>query len=78
MANEYTVHAVGTFDSGTLTIETSPDGTNFTSVGANGVFTAANQVDLSILSDSDDPVLIRATLAGATSPDIDIFLYDVR
>lgn len=76
--DKYTVHAVGTFGGGTLTIETSPDGTNYTSVGANGVFTAAGQVDLSLMSDADDPLLIRATIASSTTPDVDIYLYDVR
>ena len=76
--DKYTTHVVGTFGTGTVTIETSPDGINFTSVGSNGVFTENGQADLSLMSDAGDPLLIQATLSGSAGSDVDIFLYDVR
>jgi len=75
----YNVYVFGTFGSGTVTVETSPDsGTTYVSVGSDGVFTANGQVQLTLKSDAETPVLIRATIAGSTSPDVDITLFDAR
>lgn len=58
-----TFAAVGTFGSGTLTLQISVDGTNFVSSGLT--LTANGKVDLAIPCRQ-----ARWSLAGATTPDI--------
>lgn len=61
-------YAVGTFGSGTITLEYSLDGGSswLTADADNLVFTAAGRANFQLPN-----CLLRITLSGATSPDID-------
>ncbi len=77
--NTLTFFVTGTFGAGTVTLETSPDsGTTWVSVGSDGEFTADGQVDLILRSDPTTPLLVRATIAGSTTPDVDTVFFDMR
>jgi hypothetical protein len=68
------VSAVGTFGSGTLTIQGSPDGI--------GWYDLTDEFDGSVLALTangmarivGDHPYIRATLVGATTPDVDVWI----
>lgn len=73
------VGAYGTFGSGTLTFEMSYDnGTTYFAMtdaaGNNFELTADGANNINVGKD----VLVRGTLSGATSPDIDITYTDIR
>ena len=80
------VYASGTFGGGTLTIQISNDGgttwfaaTNsvgnvtFTGDGADRLFLLAGDV-----RNNDKQIKVRGSLSGATSPDINVTIADVR
>lgn len=72
---EGTITAVGTFGGGTLTIEASFDGGVVWTAQTDGTFTEAGSLNIKI-----GPSFIRTTLAGSTTPDIDVYIVgnDVR
>jgi len=67
--NSFSIAVFGTFDSGTVTIEVALDGTNYAPLDA---FTSAGFGSYTIHVDNGSK--IRATLAGATSPDITVLM----
>jgi len=71
------VQATGTFDSGTVTLQGSNDGTNWVSLvdpqGNAIAFTAAGGEQL-----LETPVWIRPIISGGTSPAINIILNCVK
>lgn len=63
-----TVHADGTFGSGTLSLEVSSDGgTTYTNGGTSVQLTAEGLFNFTLPSDE---LIVRLDLAGATSPTI--------
>ncbi len=75
----------GTFDSGTATVQVSPDGgtTKFTVKDQSGsdIAPTANfysNFELGIANVNGEELEIYVNLAGATSPDITVDLYDTR
>lgn len=76
-----TIFITGTFGSGTATLQISDDGgTDYVdvldNVGAAVTFTANKAVNVEIASDAVDPVLLTFNLAGATSPNLVMTVYD--
>lgn len=78
-----TVHVIGTFGGGTVTLATSVDGgttivpipTDQFSLTANG----ADNVDkLGVTNTLDGAIELYATIAGATTPDLTITVHDNR
>jgi len=67
--NSFSLAVFGTFGGGTVTIEVSLDGTNYVVLDS---FTAAGFGTYTIFVDNGSK--IRATLAGATSPDITVLM----
>jgi hypothetical protein len=72
---EGSVNATGTFGGGTLSIEASFDGGTTWVAQTDGEFTTAGTLNIKI-----GPCYLRTTLAGATTPDIDVNIVgnDVR
>ena len=81
-STEYTAYVQGTFDSGTATLQTSTDGTNWVDVldqsGAAVTFTANKSVNFTHKSAAEDPAKVSVNLAGATSPSLNFILYDSK
>lgn len=67
--NSFGIAVFGTFDGGTVTIEVALDGTNYTPLDT---FTAAGFRNYT--AHVDNGTMIRASLAGATSPDINVLM----
>lgn len=67
--NSFSIAVFGTFDSGTVTIEVALDGTNYAPLDT---FTSAWMGTYTLHVDNGSK--IRATLAGATSPDITVLM----
>lgn len=67
--NAFSIAVYGTFDSGTVTIEVALDGTNYAPLDS---FTSAGFGNYTIFVDNGSK--IRATLAGATSPNINVLM----
>lgn len=67
--NSFSLAVFGTFGGGTVTIEVALDGTNYVVLDS---FTAAGFGTYTIFVDNGSK--IRATLAGATSPDITVLM----
>ncbi len=63
--NSFSIAVFGTFDSGTVTVEIALDGENYAPLDT---FTAAGFKTYTV--HVDNGTKIRATLAGATEPDI--------
>lgn len=64
-----TVHADGSFGSGTLSLEVSSDGgTTYTNGGTSVQLTAEGLFNFTLPSDE---LMVRLDLTGATAPDID-------
>lgn len=64
----------GTFDSGTATLEMSVDGgTTWVAVDSSNAALTANGVFNTTLGEC----LLRVTLSGSTSPDLDVYYTDV-
>lgn len=85
--NRATLYVYGTFGSGTASLLVSPDGggtyINVTdSLGNNIAFTANGVVNFELYGNGDPiankTVKLRLTLAGATSPDLNYVIDDVR
>ena len=81
-ANRVSYIASGTFDSGTVSVQLSPDaGSTWVDNIDNGspvAFTAADARAIEANSDSNAPVVLGFNLTGATSPSITIKVYDNR
>ena len=85
--NRGSVYVFGTFGSGTVTLQASPDGgTTFIdipdAIGSSITFTANGMTNFELYGnadiDSDEQVIIRLALAGATSPSITYIVNDIR
>lgn len=79
--NQYTYIAVGTFGSGTVTVQVSPDGTNWVSNIDNGstlTFTEADSNRIIAGSDEDQPVFLGFSMANSTNPNVTIYVYNNR
>lgn len=81
--NVFTLYAIGTWGSGTLVLDSSPDaGTTYVDVndssGTQVSFTADGQVNFELQTSNSDPVILKATLSGSSSPDLDVILFDSR
>lgn len=75
--------AYGTWGSGTLTWQFSPDGgtTKLTikDLSGNDITSTADDnflTNFATGSSNDDPIFLYATLAGATNPNIKVIVYD--
>lgn len=75
-----TFDATGTFDSGTITFQTSPDGgTTWVAVNGADTLTADGNVNVFMNSSSENPRTFRASLASASgSADIQIYAWDSK
>lgn len=78
IAGKFNIGAFGTFGGGTLTIQLSYDsGTTWIAAtdgsGSAGAFTADGTLNVEV-----GEALLRLTLAGATSPDIDIAIIAIH
>jgi len=70
----FSVSVKGDFGGGTLTVYHTINGNNYPwSSGEGSTFTAAADIVLEHVGDSE---LITVTLAGATSPDLDVSLIN--
>ena len=79
--NIYSVFVGGTFGGGTITALLSGDDTNYVAIkdasGDDVSFTEGGIFNFEVLSDSLQQVMkLRITLAAATSPDINLRVYD--
>ena len=78
--NRVTYHAYGTFDSGTVAVQVSPDGgttwIDNIDAGSALTFSAAESRSIESNSDEQNPVYLGFNLTGATSPDLNITVYD--
>jgi len=77
-----TITIQGTFGGGTATLEVSADGGTtwipFTSGGSPVTFTANDTQNINICSDAQAPLLVSFDLLGATAPNIQMIIFDVR
>ena len=75
-----TVFVTGTFGSGTATLQASIDSgvTWFDVTNASGAveFTENSGVNIDIASDPQNPVIVAINLAGATSPNLILTVFD--
>lgn len=78
--NVYSVYVSGTFGGGTVTAFLQADGTNNIAIldaGGNAVsLTADGMFNFEAQSDENYPVKLVITLAGATSPSINLNVYN--
>lgn len=77
--NTYTCIVYGTFGSGTVTVKVSADGSTYVNMiddGSTVTFTEGAGENFQVNSDEMNPVYLGFTLAGATSPNITIKIYD--
>lgn len=76
------ISVFGTFGGGTAALEYSPDqGSTWIAVtdSAGAVtFTANGGKNIIIPSDAQEPVQVRITLSGATSPNLNFNVFSVR
>lgn len=84
-AYEVTVFATGTFDSGTITIQASPDqGSTLVTLKDTGGTTVSITADdvynirTGYAGKNGEEIGIYATMVGATSPDVQITAFDNR
>jgi len=77
-----TIGIQGTFGSGTATLEVTIDGGTtwipFTSAGAAVEYTVNDVRNMRVCSDAKEPIKLRFALTGATTPSIQMIVYDVR
>ncbi len=73
--NRYTYIATGTFGSGTIAVNVSPDGSTYAPY-AGATFTSAASGNIELNSDEINPSYGAFILTGATSPSITIRIYD--
>ncbi len=83
-----TCHAFGTFGSGTVTLQVSPDNGStwidiLDEVGNPVAFTANGSKNFTIASTSNNPIAseitrLRFNLAGSTAPSLTLVIADVR
>lgn len=77
-----TVSVFGTFGSGTVTLQYSPDGgstkIDVTQNGTAVTFTAngGRNVELGFSNKLGEEILLYATMAGSTTPDVDVIVHD--
>lgn len=69
---EVFVQVFGTFGGGTLTVEMSHDGTNFTTVGTSGAFTAAGHCRVTLPVNA----AIRGTLSGSAGASVTVIVSE--
>lgn len=78
--NVYTVYVSGTFGSGTVTAFLQADGTNnipILDAGGTAIsLTADGMFNFEAQSDENYPVKLVITLAGATTPSINLNVYN--
>lgn len=77
------IYVQGTFGSGTATLQVSADGgttwVDATDDNGTSITFAANGVrNVQISSDAQAPVLISINLAGSTSPDLNLIIFENR
>lgn len=80
---DISVYVTGDFGSGTLTVTSSPNGGSvFVPVkDQNGNAISLTDDDLfnvRLMSDATNPAIIRFSLSGSSSPDIDVDIFDIR
>lgn len=81
-SNVHSIYVVGDFGSGTVSLFTSPDNkTTFVAIndstGSAISYTANGATNFEVQSSATpgEEVALRATLAGATDPDVDVILF---
>lgn len=81
LLTNYTIWVYGTFSSGTVALQGSPDsGTTFIGLTDNTntavTFTANGSRNLSLCNDPGVPIKLRFALTGAGSPSLTYKIYD--
>lgn len=80
--SNYTVSVSGTFGSGTVAFQMSPDGgTTWIALSdASGAVTLTTDdvKQIQLESDSKTPAQLGFNMTGATSPDVDVIVYNAE
>ena len=71
-------HGYGTFGSGTLRLQASPDGgTTWFNVGTN-TLSSSGVFDFELPSDASNPLKLRGTITGSTTPSVAVEIWDTK